>query len=90
MNRERRKIIAQLVADLQAMSAAAAEIQSQAQALMDEEQEAFDNLSESLQSGERGQAMEAAVEALGEASDGVEAICSEVDTTIEALERAGA
>lgn len=44
------------------------------QACLDEEQEAFDNLSENLQQSERGQAMEEAIAALEEAINYAEGV----------------
>lgn len=52
MNEDRRKRIFDAAAELEAVK--------------EEEQEAFDNMPESLQGGEKGQAMEAAIEALEE------------------------
>jgi hypothetical protein len=59
MNQQRRDKIAQAVLLLQEAR--------------DEEQDAFDNLPEGLQSGERGQAMEASVSHLDEAITSAEA-----------------
>lgn len=42
--------------------------------LMEEEQEAFDNLPESIQYSERGEVFEAAIEVMETAKDGLEAI----------------
>ena len=53
MNEDRRKRIFDAAAELEAVK--------------EEEQEAFDNMPESLQGAERGQAMEAAIEALEDA-----------------------
>lgn len=72
MNANDRKELAKAVALLQ-------EAQGILETLADAEQEKFDNMSEGLQQGERGQAIEAAAQAL---SDGKES----VDSALETLE----
>lgn len=69
MNNERRKRLA-------ALSQQLAELKDEIQSVLDEEEEAFNNLPEGLQSGERGDAMQtdiasldAAISALEEAGD---------------------
>ncbi|EGN9484924.1 hypothetical protein IS238_000318 [Salmonella enterica] len=68
MNNERRKHLAVLSQQL-------AELKDDVQSVPDEEEDAFNNLPEGIQNGERGDAMqtatalEAAVSALEEASD---------------------
>jgi len=64
MNTQRRKVITEIVAKLDTIQAAIF-------ALQEEEQEAFDNLPESLQAGEKGEAMETAVGLLEEAVNSV-------------------
>lgn len=59
MNNDRRKQIEKLTALIEEIT----------ESLRDEEQEAFDNLPESLQSGERGEKMESAIDALDYAAD---------------------
>ncbi|UUV43250.1 hypothetical protein RCCWILLIS_78 [Rhodobacter phage RcCWillis] len=58
------------------------------ESVRDEEQEAFDNMPESLQSSDRGQASEAALEALQEAYDAIEQARDSLQEAISALERA--
>lgn len=79
MNNARRKIINKqwhAMEELKAMHAAvvakAEEIKTELETARDEEQEAFDNMPESLQQGERGQISEQAI--------------TDLDTAIEALE----
>lgn len=69
MNNERRKRLA-------ALSQQLAELKDDIQSVLDEEEEAFNNLPEGLQSGERGDSMQtdiasldAAISALEEAGD---------------------
>lgn len=62
MNNVRRKEIDKLTAQIE-------EIKEAIEALRDEEQEAFDNMPESLQDGERGEKMQSAIDALEYAAD---------------------
>lgn len=62
MNNARRKEIDKLTAQIE-------EIKEAIEALRDEEQEAFDNMPESLQYGERGEKMQSAIDALEYAAD---------------------
>lgn len=62
MNNARRKQIEKLTAQIE-------EIKETIESLRDEEQDAFDNLPESLQGGERGEKMESAIDALDYAAD---------------------
>lgn len=63
MNRQRRNRIELVMTKLD-------ELREEIEALRDEEQEAFDNLPESLQEGERGEAMNEAIENLDSAAEG--------------------
>lgn len=65
MNKARRKAIENLSEQLE-------EIQSAIQELRDEEEEAYDNLPESLQEGEKGDAMQEAIEYLDNADSFIE------------------
>jgi hypothetical protein len=68
MNNDRRKALAAVVKQLEAFPDLD-ELQGELETILDDEQEAFDNLPESLQQGERGQTMEAAINAMQEAID---------------------
>lgn len=72
MNKERRRRIDEALTQLRVLH-------GEIEAIRDEEQEAFDNLSEGLQQSERGQAIEEAAGQLDEAAEGMQA-------TIDALE----
>ncbi len=70
MNRERRTAIDGIIEKLN-------DLRDEIERVKDEETEAFENLPESLQGSERGQAMESAMSSLEEAYDSVDsAICS--------------
>ncbi|HBO8236520.1 TPA: hypothetical protein L5C36_005661 [Pseudomonas aeruginosa] len=76
MNNARRKQLAEIAEQLQ-------ELRDRIEQLQGEEQDGFDNLPESLQQGERGQAMEQAAEQMGSALDAI-------DEAAQALEEAKA
>lgn len=67
MNKARRKQIAQLLEQLENLKA-------DLDSILEEEQEAFDNLPESLQEGERGQASQTAIESLESAQSAFEEV----------------
>lgn len=60
MNKVRRKALEEIVAKLE-------ELKCELEMLQEEEQDAFDNLPESLQGGERGQQMEEYIQKIGDA-----------------------
>lgn len=65
MNKQRRKMIADVVERLEAAK-------SDLEMIRDEEQEAFDNMPEGLQGSERGEAMEEGIYQIEEAMDGLD------------------
>lgn len=71
MNKSRRKEIAEIVETL-------SELRERIEQLQEAEQESFDNLPEGIQGTERGETMEAAIDALGSA-------CDELDNVTVAL-----
>ena len=84
MNADRRKKLNALQDLLQQTGLSAAmdnlkAIRDDLEGVRDEEQEAFDNLPEGLQSAERGQGMEAAIEALTEAFETLEGLIDGFD-----------
>lgn len=72
MNKARRKTIADIANRL-------ATLREELSAVTEAEQEAFDNLPESLQYGERGETMQEAISALENATGGMEDIEAELD-----------
>lgn len=76
MNDKRRKAISKIEARIE-------ECKSELETLRDEEQEAFDNVPESIQEGERGQAMETSISSLEDAisslEDATNSLCSAVE-----------
>ncbi|WP_417842001.1 hypothetical protein [Terasakiella sp.] len=67
MNNQRRKEINEIIAEVAALAEKIEELKERVEHIKGEEQEAFDNLPESLQQGERGQTMEEAIDALDNA-----------------------
>jgi type II secretory pathway pseudopilin PulG len=76
MNKQRRNEISKATALI-------AQARELLEAVRDEEQEAFDNLSEGLQQGERGQQIEENANTLSEACDGLEGIESDIERCTE-------
>jgi len=72
MNNQRRKQIAKVIGMLEEAVGLVDEIHS-------EEGDAFDNMPESLQESERGQASSEAVDALGESRDAIEEALSALE-----------
>lgn len=84
MNNTRRKLIKDIITALQGIDLEGPK--SDVENVKDEEQEAFDNLPESLQQGDRGQAMEQAIGTLEDALSELETACSAVEDAIAKLE----
>ena len=75
MNKERRQRIGKIIEKLE-------DIAAELVVLADEERDAFDNLPESLQYGERGEAMEAAADELEDVSGEVSDLASRLEELI--------
>lgn len=86
MNKARRKAIADVAARLEAAQAVLEELRSEIEGIREEEGEGYENLPESLQDGERGQAMQAVMEALEEAGSFIDDL--DFSSITEALDRA--
>ena len=76
MNRARRNTLKVILGQIEALTATIGEIQENLQGVLDEEEEALENLPESLQDSERGQQMQEYIDALEGAIDSL----SELDT----------
>ena len=76
MNKDRRDRIAKIKEALE-------DLRGQIENLQSEEQEAFDNMPESLQQSERGQASEAAADALQSAYDAADEAITNLETASE-------
>jgi len=72
MNNDRRKEIDRIKERISSLIADLSDIKDSIGAVRDEEQDALDNLPESMQEGERGEKAQAAIDALEEALSGME------------------
>ena len=72
MNKIRRKELASIVAKLEALDALRLEINEMLESVRDEEQEALDNMPESLQDGEKGQQMQEYIDTMADVLDELE------------------
>lgn len=91
MNAARRKQIKAIVARLGAVSDLGLEdLKADLETIRDEEQEAYDNMPEALQAGERGVASEAAVSALDDVINALEEAIGTLDGLGDQLEEAAA
>lgn len=71
MNKDRRKRIEEALVKLE-------EIKDEITAITEEEQEAFDNMPEGLQSSVKGEAMQSAIDALSEAESDLDSVISQL------------
>lgn len=76
MNKARRKQLAELASELEAIGTAL-------EALRDEEQDYYDNMPESLQDGERGQKAYDAIDAIDNAVNGVAETLDYINEAVE-------
>ena len=75
MNNARRKVLNSIIARLE-------DLQTDLQGVLDEEQEAYENMPEGLQASERGEAMETAIDNMAEAVDAFEDLASLIQEAI--------
>lgn len=87
MNKQRRKQIDQIITRLQDELAPLIDsIREEIETIRDEEQEYYDNMPESLQSGDKGDVAQSAIEALEEGVNTLEEI--DIDSIITSLNTA--
>ncbi len=86
MNNERRKELKSAIKLLDSIDVDA--VREIVETAMSDEQDAFDNMPESLQSSDRGQAMEEALGRLQEAIDALESAQESLTEAFEAIEGA--
>lgn len=72
MNKQRRAAIAKVIDKIN-------QNKDELQSILDDEELAFDNLSEGLQATEMGQTMEEAIDVLGEAIEGLDEVTGNLD-----------
>lgn len=76
MNASRRKVIASIVSDVSAL-------QERVYEMLQEEQDILDNMPEGLQSSERGEKVQEAIDNLQSAYDGLDEISSSLESAAE-------
>lgn len=69
MNKIRRKSLAEVIAKLEELDSIRQEAMEMLSAIIDEEQETYDNLPESLQYSERGEQMQEYIDSMQEVTD---------------------
>ena len=79
MNKDRRKALKEAVDQLETAKTALDLASSLIETAKDEEQEFFDNMPESFQQADKGQAAEAAVSALGDAINEIESAVDHIE-----------
>lgn len=98
MNKERRKAINELIGEIRVlenkMTSLVQEIESAVEVILGDEQDAFDNMPESLQYAEKGEAAQEAINSLeyadGEIGGWISDISDKADEIISFLEEAAA
>lgn len=88
MNRERRKSIRQIVVEIEELQSNMEALLEEIEIVKDEESEYLENIPENLQSSERYEIAEMAVENLESAYDAFEEIKDNLDDVISSLEEA--
>lgn len=64
MNKDRRKQLTKIAADISELGVLTDDLKERLQTVLDEEQEAFDNLPEGFQSADRGEQMQSAIDVM--------------------------
>lgn len=89
MNNARRKQLDDLRQRISALKDQADELKDELESgPLSDEQDAFDNMPESLQDGEKGEKAQAALDAMQEAVDALDEVMSALDEAATALEAA--
>ena len=79
MNNQRRKAIQEVMEQLSMPLDAITDLKEQLEAIMEEEQEYYDNMPESLQGGEKGDMAQEAIDQISEAVSTLDEICSSIE-----------
>ena len=86
MNKARRASLKLVLSKIETLTAYIEEIKEDLQGVLDEEEEAYENLPESIQGSERGEQMQEYIEALEEAIDSLDEFdADELHTSIEEI-----
>jgi predicted nucleic acid-binding Zn-ribbon protein len=84
MNQARRRQLSAIARKLQSLKEQAGALATELESVRDDEQEAYDNLPESVQDGDRGDAMQDAITNIEEAISAAES--GDLPAAVEALE----
>lgn len=85
MNNTQRKRLTKLTEEASELLSLLTALSEELQNTADEEREKYDNVPESLQNGERGQAYEAAADALESASSDLSSAVTDAESALEQL-----
>lgn len=88
MNKPRRKEIEKIEAQIASLKSTATQIKAEIESVRADEDEAFENLSETMQQGDKGEAMQTASSNLEESEQQLDDIESSCDEAIRNLEAA--
>lgn len=93
MNKRRRKELEQLKSEFEQVCSDVneaveklEELKENIECLKEEEEEAYDNLPESLQEAEKGEAMQAAIDYMASAIDAVDVVGANLNETLQGFE----
>lgn len=74
MNKLRRKALSEVIAKLEELDSIRQEAMEMLSSIIDEEQEAYDNLPESLQDSERGEQMQEYIDSMQNVADDLDSL----------------
>ena len=88
MNKKKRKVINEMAERLDSIQSELEDFHQSAEVLLEEEQSSFDNLPEGLQNSEKGEAIQIAIDALGNAVNLIEEALQAVENATSELTEA--
>lgn len=88
MNKQRRDEIAKIIAQIDNFKGELETQRDELDTIKSDEEDAFNNMPESLQESERGQASQAAAEKLQEAYEAIDNACTSLQEALDAMEEA--
>lgn len=86
MNKEQRKVLDKLKEELGVIIGKLDDIKSEIDAVKDEEQEKYDNMPESFQSGEKGEKVESGITYLDEVSGNLDEAIETLGSAVDSIE----
>lgn len=86
MNKERRKALSTLAEEVRQLIGYAEDLISQIETIRDEEQEYYDNMPEGIQSGEKGDAAQAAIDTMDEVISALQEVTQMDGDALENIE----